>query len=186
MRCPFCGKDYDPREGLINDDWREIFSLLPSFEVNSRLIFEYCECFGISPMSMRTKKLLRLLTEMSRLYQAGRFTYRKRIYDISNAGLIEAIRIVCDKNFPEPLDNHNYLKKVMLGISEKEGKTQSIEQERTLRRKEEDIMTGKREEVEDEGWMSAAEFKRIKGVESLVDLIGSGGQVEKKENIGGK
>lgn len=46
------------------------------------------------------------------------------------------MRTVCNKSFASPLENHNYLKKVMVTISETEATKRSVADERTLKEKE--------------------------------------------------
>ena len=168
MRCPYCNKDFDPREATAEAEWREIIGLLPEFGPYSRLAMEYCELFGVAPLRIKTKKLLRLLREVAALFRNESFKYQKKQYKISRAGIAEALKIVCNKHFEQPLENHNYLKKVMIGIAEREQRQESIRREKELRRKEERIMAGAREE----GGITLEEYKRRAGIESLAEMIG--------------
>ena len=168
MRCPYCAKEFDPREAMTDAEWRDIIALLPGFGVHSRLAFEYCERFGVTPLRIRTRKLLRLLREVSALFQSERFSFQKRTYAISRPGIVEALKVVCNKHFEQPLENHNYLKKVMIGIAEREAKEQGLRREKELRRKEAAIMAGVREE----SGITADEYKRRAGIESLAAMVG--------------
>ena len=168
MQCPYCRKSFDPREAMAEAEWYDIISLIPEFGPYSKLAMEYCELFGVTPLRIKSKKLLRLLNEVAALFRNESFTFQKKQYRISRAGIAEALRIVCNKHFEQPLENHNYLKKVMIGIAEREAKEQSIRREKELRRKEERIMAGAREE----GGITLEEYKRSIGVKSLADIIG--------------
>jgi len=168
MRCPYCNKEFDPREAIVEAEWRGIIGLIPKFGPYAKLAMEYCELFGVSPLRIKSRKLLRLLEEMASLFRNESFKFYKRQYRISRAGIAEALKIVCNKHFETPLENHNYLKKVMIGIAEREAKEQSIQREKELRRKEERIMA---EECEDTG-ISLEEYKRRAKIESLAEMIG--------------
>ena len=170
MRCPYCNKDFDPREALAESEWRDIISLIPEFGPYSRLAMEYCELFGVTPFRIKTKKLLRLLREVAALFKNKSFSFNKRHYHISRQGIAEALRTVCNKHFETPLENHNYLKKVMIGISEREAREESIRREKELRRKEERVMAGVREE----GGITLEEYKRRAGIESMVEVLLNG------------
>ncbi len=152
-------------------EWGEIIRLLPAFGSHARLAFEYVELFGVLPLRMKGKKILRLLQDVSALLRTGSFRYQRREYHISEPGIWEALRIVCNKHFEQPLENHNYLKKVMIGISERERKEARDAAEREQKQREERLRKG----VSGDGRaMSAEEFKRRAGVESLAGIIGKG------------
>jgi len=168
VRCPYCNKDFDPREALAESEWRDIISLIPEFGPYSRLAMEYCELFGVAPLRIKSKKLLRLLNEVAALFRNESFKFHKKQYRISRAGIAEALRTVCNKHFETPLENHNYLKKVMIGISEREQREENIRREKELRRKEGRIMAGAREEY----GITLEEYKRRVGIESMVEMIG--------------
>ena len=171
IRCPECGVTFDPREAQVDEEWREIINLLPTFGAYGRLVFEYVEKFGVNPLRIKSKKILRILTEMSNLFEHGKFNYQKRTHAITVAGIVEALKVVNNKHFDQPLENHNYLKKVMLTTSEAERKEQSAQGERNLRKKEALLMSGVRP-PEDGETISGPEFKRRKGIESLAGSIG--------------
>jgi len=152
---------------MAEAEWHDIISLIPEFGPYSKLAMEYCELFGVTPLRIKSKKLLRLLNEVAALFRNESFKFQKKQYRISRAGIAEALRIVCNKHFEQPLENHNYLKKVMIGIAEREQKQESIRREKELRRKEERIMAGAREEG-----ITLEEYKKRKGIQSLAEMIG--------------
>ena len=168
MRCPNCGGQFDARDAMMDAEWGDIFYLLPSFGGHGRLVFEYVEKFGVNPLRIKSKKILRLLTEMSWLFNAGEFIYRKRRHIISRPVAIEAMRIVNNKHFAEPLENHNYLKKVMISLAAEEAKEASKRGERELREKEEQLKYSGREQTEEVGeFMSGPEYLKSIGKTSL-------------------
>ena len=176
MRCPNCGEKFNPADAMLDAEWLEIISdVMPTFGAHAKLAFEYVENFGVNPLRMKSKKILRLLKDVSKLFASGRYSYQKKTYAISKAGVVEAFGIVNNKHFDHPIENHNYLKKVMIGISEREGKEASRERDRVLREKEE----GGRMKDENAGpisddCISIAEFARQtnKDVASLANMIG--------------
>lgn len=137
MRCPMCGEDFNPLDAMMDAEWREIMvDVIPTFSGHGKITFEYVENFGTNPIRMKGKKILRLLKELSKLVTSGRFTYKKKTYVISQRGVLEAFGIVNNRHFESPLQNHNYLKSVMIGIAEKELKGVRDEQDRALRKRE--------------------------------------------------
>lgn len=164
----------------MDEEWREIIHLLPSFQGQSRLVLEYVEKFGVTPLRLKSKKILRLLKEVSHLFSSGRFKYRKREYEVSYAGIVEALVVVNNKHFEQPLENHNYLKRVMISIAEREAKERSIRLEQELRKKEALIRSGGREKE-----ISAEEWKKRRGIESLADVVGRCREETSKEGRDG-
>ena len=147
----------------MDDDWRGIITLLPVFGVHGKLVFEYVEKFGIKPLSIKSSKVLRLLRQMGKLFEFEAFEWRKGTKSLSKSGIVEALEIVVNKNFDVPLENHNYLKKVMVGISEREGKEKSVRAEREMRKREKlSVNRSPLSEKEKEGEMTAEEFKKRK------------------------
>ncbi|MDY7035542.1 MAG: hypothetical protein SV375_05185 [Thermodesulfobacteriota bacterium] len=176
--CPECGADFDLREAQAEGEWAEIIRLLPSFGEHGKLVFEYAELFNIKPLRVRAKKLLRLIAETATLFRVKKFSYRKKEYTISSGGIVEAITTVCNKQFDGPLENHNYLKRVMIGIAERELKEERDRVDREQRDRER-RHTVRRNPGPDKG-VTAAEHKARHGIESLVNKIGT--QIDADEN----
>lgn len=145
-KCPNCGTKIDWREHSRSSDLREIVNLLPQFGPDYKVVYEYVELFGVDPVSLKTKKFARLLREMAALYQSGKFTLQKTVYEISRPGIAEALRETCNRQFQAALTNHNYLKKVMIQIAERERKERSKSDERRLRQRETALIQGERRE----------------------------------------
>jgi len=142
MRCPICGEQFDPAAARMDSEWRDIIELLPSFGGHGNLVFEYVEKFGVNPLRIKSKKILRLLMEIARLLRTGNFTHQRREYSASSAVVIEALKVVNNKHFSAPLENHNYLKKVMISLAEEVKKEESKKAERELRRREDRLREG--------------------------------------------
>jgi len=123
-------------------DTSAIIQLLPSFGRHAHVVMGYCYLFGVSPMRLKAKKLRILLTELKTLFDVGEFQFEKKRYRISSSGIAEALDIVVKKNWPDYLSNHNYLKKIMIGISDREAKDAGRQAERDLRKKEESLLSG--------------------------------------------
>jgi hypothetical protein len=140
-RCPYCGAEIDLSEIFREGDLHAVIRLLPSFGQHHRLIWEYVELFGITPISRHASKMRRLLEELGRLWEAEGFNFNRQIYSISKAGIAEALRECVNRAGLKP-KNHNYLKQVMVTIAEREEKERSIQAERDLRDKEKQLMQG--------------------------------------------
>ncbi|MBN2060723.1 MAG: hypothetical protein JW882_09945 [Deltaproteobacteria bacterium] len=167
IRCTKCGELINPQEGQAENEWIEIIRLLPVFGKHSRLAFEYVELFSVTPLRMKGKKILRLLTGLAKLFDSEEYVFNRKKYKISRTGIVEALTIVCNKHFDRPLENNNYLIKVMIGISEREMKEQRDLADRRQREREK---AGRKPE---EDGITAVEFKKQTGIESLTDKIGS-------------
>lgn len=147
---------------------------LPLFGRNGRLVFEYIELFGVNPLKLKGGKVLRLIKQVKQVADGEAFTYNRKKYRVSKAGVFEGLQVCCNKNFDTPLENHNYLKKVLVSISEREEKERSVEGERKLREKEDGIRerSGSKDASMGKG-MSMAEYqRRKKRIDSLGDQVG--------------
>jgi hypothetical protein len=142
--CPYCRKELDLMEIFHESDTTAVIGMLPSFGRHSHVVMGYCYLFGVSPWRLKVKKIRILLTELKALFDTESFSYQKRIYRISQAGIGEALNIVVKKEFANTLDSHNYLKKIMIGIAEREEKDSGRKAETNLRKKEAGLMTGTR------------------------------------------
>jgi len=129
-----------------DSDLYAIIKMQPVFGKYSNLAWAYVELFGVVPMSKHAAKIRSILDVLKMVFQAEAFTFNKKRYSISHAGVAEALNIVVMKNFQERLENHNYLKKVMIGISEKEERESGKQSERDLRGREARMMSGHRDE----------------------------------------
>lgn len=128
-------------------DVSAIIQMLPSFGKHAHAVMGYCYLFGVSPMHLKAKKLRLLLEELKRLFDGESFSFERRKYAISHAGIAEALDIMIKRDFAKPLSNHNYLKQVMITISEREGKAAGSQAEKGLRKKEAGLMSGSREKT---------------------------------------
>lgn len=154
----------------MDKDLRFVFDVLPSFGTRySNLVMAYCCLFGVTPFQIKAKKLRLIMEEMKRLFDAQSFTFQRKKYEISHAGIAEALDLCIKKNFEQHLENHNYLKKVMMTISEREGKDKSKSTEKDLRTREAGFVSREAEQ----GRPSAAEVKaNLERVGSIIKSIG--------------
>lgn len=126
-------------------DMAAIIRMLPTFGRHANVVMGYCYQFGVSPLSLKAKKLRNLLTEIKTLFETECFSFEKRRYRINQAGIAEALAAVEKMTFHAPLNTHNYLKKIMIGISERQGKAAGRQSEEDLRSREGRMMAGQRE-----------------------------------------
>jgi len=122
-----------------DSDLYAIIKMSASFGKHNNLVWAYIELFGITPMRPKTKKIRILLEEMKTLFDAQAFNYQKKRYPISQAWIAEALNVVVHRHFADRLESHNYLKKIMIGISEREAGTAGRVAEKTLRKKEDNL-----------------------------------------------
>jgi len=101
---------------------------------------------------------------------------------LCNQVVIEAVKAVVNKHFSNPIENHNYLKKVMIGMNEEAQKEEAKKKEKALREREQVLMSagrvgeleGQRSGVggqgsEDEKVMTAREYLAKVGKKSLLE-----------------
>jgi len=143
LTCPACGSQFDYREAFKDATLIQVIRMQPEFGPHSALVFEYAELFDTTRGTIKAAKLLRVLTEVRDLWKAGRFSINRQTYMISQGGIAQALKIVCNKNLTS-LDNHNYLKKVMVTVAEEEEKKRSVDKERVLKEKERMLRGGMR------------------------------------------
>jgi hypothetical protein len=156
----------------ISKDLEFVIKALPSFGTRySHLVMGYAQLFGVTPFHLKAKKLRLIIEEMKKLFDAQSFTWQKKTYAISHAGIAEALDICIKKNFSEHLENHNYLKKVMVGISEREGKEGSRRAEKDLRKKELDSGL-RRNDSEEEVPLRITPEQAQKNLEKVRDILG--------------
>jgi hypothetical protein len=142
-RCPYCRTELDLTEVFRDEDLRAVIELRAVFGEHGRLVWEYAELFGVTPLAKKSAKLRRILGELAKLWQAEAFEFRRTRHAISRAGIAEAIKSVVSRRFESALTNHNYLKQVMVAVAEREAKDKSRADERDLRRREESGPAGR-------------------------------------------
>ena len=152
----------------MNKDLRFVFEALPSFgSRHAPLVIAYVCLFGVTPFHIKAAKLRRLLTEMKNLFDTQSFSFQKKTYPISHSGIAEGLDIVIKKHFDMPLDTHNYLKRVMVSISEREAGAHSRAQEAALKEKEEKLRQEARPSPEEAQ-------ENLKRLANLLSNIGGG------------
>jgi hypothetical protein len=166
FKCPYCRREIDLLDVQEDNDLVSIVKTMAGFGRHGGIVWAYMELFGNSPLRSKRKKLLLLLQEMKILFEGGEFLFQKKRYKISQPGISEALNIMAHRQFETPLDSHNYLKKIMIGISDREAQEAGRQAEKVLRKKEEILMTGRREPDPTEVEINK---KRIK---ELVETIG--------------
>jgi hypothetical protein len=129
----------------MSNDLNYIFNALTIHDAikrHSSAVMGYVCLFGVTPFHLKASKFRRIMEEMVKLFDSQAFNFQKKVYQISHAGIVEALDICIKKNFNETLENHNYLKKVMIGISDREGKGKSRADEKELRLREGKALAG--------------------------------------------
>ena len=144
FNCPNCRKEYDFMALQLSADLNAIIAMSDAFGRHRAVVWAYAELFGVVPFHAKAKKLRLILEELKKLFDGAGFSYQKRLYRIAPEGIAEALNVVVKKNFADGLDSHNYLKKVMINISEREEKDSGRRTEKDLRKKEASLMSGSR------------------------------------------
>jgi hypothetical protein len=145
FNCPNCRKEYDFMAIRLSADLNAIIAMLGTFGRHHAVVWAYAELFGVVPFHAKAKKLRLILEELKKLFDGAGFSYQRRLYRISQEGIAEALNVVVKKNFAGGLDSHNYLKRVMISIAEREDKDTGRRTEKDLRKKEASLMSGSRD-----------------------------------------
>jgi len=140
-RCPNCMAIFDLYEACMDEEIKTQQQYKDSFGKHGNAVIAYIELFGAGPVSTPGKYQM-LLREMKRLFDAEAFSFQKRLCQISSAGIAEALSITVKQNFGTRLTNDNYLKRVMITISEREYQDKSRQGEKDLRKREGAAMSG--------------------------------------------
>lgn len=135
LKCPKCFYEFDVRQATKDAALIEVIKMQADFAPHSKLIFEYSELFWTT-RGLKAAKLLRILSEVRDIWTGEKFAFQKRVYEISKGGIVASLKTVCNKRFDVPLENHNYLKKVMISTAEEETRKRSAEAERALKERE--------------------------------------------------
>jgi len=114
VKCPKCGEEFRLPATFPNPSGYPSDSL-------AELVWEYLDLFRPRRKSMPPsgKKRARLQEEVRNLIKCGAFLFYGRPYQVSREEIKAALREVCNRE-PVGLVNHNYLKKVMISMVEKD------------------------------------------------------------------
>ena len=139
LNCPHCRKEFNFIDMVLNKDLDYVFNVITQHEMGKKYstpVLAYVSLFAVTPFHLKSSKFRRILEEIVKLYDAQTFSFQKKMYPISHTGIIEALDVCVKKNFTDVLESHNYLKKIMTTISEREGKAASVRAEKDLRQHE--------------------------------------------------
>jgi len=176
IRCPYCDRLFDIEQLEMAEIFRERVGLAARLGSAWHLVNEYVSCFAQSSEGrIALKKRVRLIKEMIRLWENCTFEIDGKRYRTTHQDIMQAITTVCNMD-KYGFKNHNYLKRVLcdsaLRISA-EGMSAKEEAEREESRRRQASLFRKDDEDPVERPLSAEEFKRLRGVTSLVDQIGA-------------
>lgn len=141
ITCPHCGESYDVLQSLAEGELREYLELLAGFGPLRSTVEAYLDLFRAAPgAAMRVPTRLRLVRELRRVWDDKRFTFARHLHHVSQAQIGEALtKTVRAMQGQTGVVNHNYLKKVLLGLL-----SQDQRQEKRLESKAEQALEAKR------------------------------------------
>jgi len=177
IRCPYCDRSIDIENLEMSDLFRELVNVAARLGSAWHLVNEYVSCFAQSfEGRISLKKRLRLIKEVMRLWENCVYELDGKRFRTDQHKIREALTAVCNMD-KTGFKNHNYLKRVLTDTAERvsaEGMTAAEERRREEERRaaakaRQEGFFGDGEDVKP---VSAEEFKRRKGVSSLLDSIG--------------
>jgi hypothetical protein len=169
LTCPYCNMKFSIDEAARSETLHNLTQALARFGKWCPLVWEYTGAFATKRLGpIAPAKRLRIVTELTKLWESGIFQIDKKQYRITRDGIINGLRKVCDLE-KYNLPNHNYLKKVLRDEAERisaEGLTAKDERARDEGRRTRD------EKTEETLSPDALEqFKKKMGVTKLSELI---------------
>ncbi|MBN1495921.1 MAG: hypothetical protein JXA07_04075 [Spirochaetes bacterium] len=150
ISCWKCGTKNDVGAALRDEDFTAILTLSGSFGRETALVWAYIELFGVLPLDRNLKKVRLIMGELRALFDAGSFKFQKQEYTISHEGIAEALNTIVHRHWTDRMQNHNYFKKIMIAISERESGVEQKRDEEKLRMKERDLQFGAGQPITDE------------------------------------
>lgn len=144
MKCANCGHEINLVEDRKNAAIMECIRISGRFGPAANLVFEYALLrLGGRSIKDQELKLSRILEGLLHLWEGGKFGLQQKAYTISQAGILASLKATCNRGLKGPLENDNYLKKIMIGISEEEEKERGRQAEKALREKEKGLRAGR-------------------------------------------
>ena len=111
--CPHCEKSFDLRDAVRETEHRELTEIAAKFGRAWSLAFEYSECFRQSEFgNVPLTKRLRILKELSELFDTSLFSYQKKRYRTDWNTILRCLKEICNMQ-KWGFRNHNYLKTML-------------------------------------------------------------------------
>lgn len=174
LTCPYCNMKFSIDEAARSETLRNLTQALLGFGKHCDLVWEYTGAFATQHLGpIAPAKRLRIVTDLTRLWETGVFQIQWKRYKIDRAGILAGMLTVCNSE-KFGFKNHNYLKRILMADAERvsaEGLTAKDERELEVNKK----ITRLENEASEEEIMSPeaqTEFKRKLGINKFSDLIG--------------
>lgn len=130
MTCPSCGCAGDAELFAADMEWRK--ALTHALKLPSDcgpLAGRYVKLFAPLKRNLSSARACKLLQEISELVLAEEITLDRTSYRIPSRLWAQALQIMLDKqDLQRPMPNHNYLKKVAIGLLNKHSDIKHQEQ----------------------------------------------------------
>jgi len=178
ITCPYCERKFDVEQVEEAGLWVERGMLQERLGAGWQIACEYTDCFRQRAGARVTlKKRARILGEVAKLWETCELEYDGKRYRTDRRAIREGLATVCNAD-KVGFGNHNYLKRVLINAGAQrvsaEGKTAEEErrsEEQKRQRTDPASPEGYAAASDGEG-MSAEEYKRRHGIESLADSVG--------------
>lgn len=173
LTCPYCNMKFSIDEAARSEILHNLTQALQVFGAHRDLVWEYTGAFATQYLGpIAPAKRLRIVKELSRLWESGIFQVQGKRYKIDRAGIVVGMTTVCNLE-KYNLPNHNYLKKVLRDKAERISAEGLTAREETRREEEKKVSRledhGKEEVLSPEG---LKKFREKMGVNKLSELIG--------------
>jgi len=133
LTCPYCDRTFDLDQVEAADLFRERNDLAAKLGKAWWIANEYVDCFRRQRAGrISLKKRARILREVVKLWESGVFEFDGKRYRAGQGAILAGFQAVCNRDMTG-LENHNYLKRVLMGGAERlsaEGLTAREEQDR--------------------------------------------------------
>jgi len=184
IKCPWCEKVFDVDAIETAELWKERGQISVRIKPVWRIAMEYMDAFAARPGARITlKRKVRHLWGLVRLWETCEFEFDGKRYRTNREAVRNGMLAVCEAQ-KTGFNNHKYLFKCLLPTAQRvsaEGLTAEEEQRREEKRRNGEA--GKRGtpvkqaarfmgQAGDDEAVTAEDFKKRRGIESLADQVG--------------
>lgn len=153
---------------------RETLKLIALFPDPARFhVLGYLSCFRPAAKALNWKKAFAVVTELSELVRENTVSWEHSALPCSVKMWADGMEAVAGKpDLTRPLKNHNLLRSIVSSLAKNSANKRENEEEEARRYRGQMNRGSGETENQGETRMSAEEWKRQKGIESLVGKIG--------------
>ncbi len=134
--CPACRELFELSPRMAEAESRDVIHALLNLGSKALRVWNYLNAFRSKPTrDLTASRRLALLKECAAMFAAKRFQFERAVYVVSDAQILEGMAEVVNAG-KSGLTSHNYLKKVLMTIIERDRKEGGRKAEEDLKERE--------------------------------------------------